>query len=203
MGSDWERDRDYARRYNTAHHEQRREYNRRYAAEHRDAIRARVARRRQELGIAKRGSPEYHLGRVLAGTQAGKTHHARFLERHAGHEIVNGQCASCLTANHTLAKLRHRACSRGVPCTLTTDDVRHLLTQVGQPCPLCDIIMVSRGSGEWSAAALSIDRLDNAFGYEPGNVWALCWKCNARKRDASLAWLQRLVAALERSHPLT
>lgn len=95
----------------------------------------------------------------------------------------------------------HRAVSRGKPCTLTRDEIEGLYAQAGMACPLCYVTMLPRGSGRGHALrpdTVSIDRLDNNRGYEPGNVWVICGDCNRKKGNLVLPWLRRLVAALEK-----
>lgn len=83
---------------------------------------------------------------------------------------------------------RARARKRGEIFTLTVGDVP------GIPvcCPLLGVPLVPR-SGNYSP---SLDRLDPAGGYTPGNVWVISRRANLIKNDATPAELMQIATVL-------
>ena len=70
---------------------------------------------------------------------------------------------------------------------------------VPQKCPVFGIPLVStgvRGSGPRFNSP-TLDRIDSAKGYTPGNVWVISHRANSLKSNASLEELRKLVAAIE------
>jgi len=86
-----------------------------------------------------------------------------------------------------LRELAARAKSRGLECTLATEDVERLLAV--QKCQCCDGIL----DGDKPENAREFDRLDNSMGYVPGNVFALCFQCNRKKADLSIEDLEKIL----------
>jgi len=82
-----------------------------------------------------------------------------------------------------LANARQRARRYGVPCTLTRADVRELLTPMR--CAATGLPLIpNTGKGKPSALSPSIDRIEPARGYVPGNVRLVCFRFNeVRKRS--------------------
>lgn len=113
--------------------------------------------------------------------------------------------------------LTSQAKRRGLPFTLTDDEVRQLCQQT---CTYCGSLP-SPWEG-WKKAYLrscsskntespdldfaaskvillnGLDRLDASLGYEPSNVTPCCWRCNTAKLDFSVeefkAWVGRVHA---------
>src|SRR5436305_4033723 len=84
---------------------------------------------------------------------------------------------------------RHRAMLSGVEFTLRPTDVI-----VPQKCPVFGIPLVStgvRGSGPRFNSP-TLDRIDSAKGYTPGNVWVISHRANSLKSNASLEESRKL-----------
>lgn len=63
-------------------------------------------------------------------------------------------------------------------------------------CPLLGIPLQQAG-GFREAGSPSLDRIRPELGYVPGNVWAISYRANQIKNDATLAELRAIVAGLE------
>jgi hypothetical protein len=90
---------------------------------------------------------------------------------------------------HTLAKQRAR--SNGLEFTITIADV-----VIPATCPLLGIPLafdVSSGKQGGKDNSPTLDRIDNARGYVPGNVRVISWRANRMKGDATLEELETLV----------
>ena len=75
---------------------------------------------------------------------------------------------------------------------------------IPEKCPCCDgAIAVRSGARKTGPApqSPSIDRIDSRFGYVPGNVAIICWRCNELKRNASVDELKKIVAWMEHQKP--
>jgi len=107
---------------------------------------------------------------------------------------------------HRESRLRHpvaymvrdakaRARRKGQEFSITKDDLT-----MPSSCPCCGgkIAMrtgpAKRGPTPHSP---SIDRLDSNFGYVPGNVAIICWRCNELKRNATADELRKILAWIE------
>ena len=95
---------------------------------------------------------------------------------------------------YLLRRCKSRAEAKGVPFALTVADVT-----VPDVCPVLGIPIRS-GSQPWRAKcfggesdAISIDRIDPAKGYVPGNIAVISWRANRLKNDATLEELEALV----------
>lgn len=87
---------------------------------------------------------------------------------------------------------RARAKERGVPFSITTADLARVTN-----CPILGIPMDFAKKGRGAADnSPSIDRIDPAKGYVPGNVWIISSKANRMKSDATLQELELLVTKL-------
>lgn len=75
---------------------------------------------------------------------------------------------------------RCRAKRKGMPFTIVETD----LLPVPDICPVLGI-PIRQGTGKRDANACSIDRIDNAKGYIPGNVEIVSLRANALKSDAT------------------
>lgn len=91
-----------------------------------------------------------------------------------------------------LLAAKRRARDTGVACHLTVDDVRAALPDDGR-CPALGIPLVV-GDGVQHDASPSLDRLNNAWGYEPGNIAVLSLRANRAKGDLTAAELERIAA---------
>jgi hypothetical protein len=87
---------------------------------------------------------------------------------------------------------KKRAKSLGLDFTIELCDI--VMPEV---CPILGIeLMTAVGTNRDHSP--SLDRKDPTKGYIKGNVWVISWRANAIKRDATLAELRLIVAALER-----
>ncbi len=86
---------------------------------------------------------------------------------------------------HLLRETRGKAKQRGLTFSITAADLAPLPTH----CPVLGMPLTRLGAG---AYAPSIDRIDNARGYEPDNVWIISWRANLLKRDATLVELKAM-----------
>jgi len=67
-------------------------------------------------------------------------------------------------------------------------------------CPLLGIPLlytIGRGANNREHSP-SIDRIDTAKGYDPGNVWVVSWRANHIKSDASLEEFRAILKAWEK-----
>ena len=79
---------------------------------------------------------------------------------------------------------RQRAKRYGVPCTLTLADVRALLAPMR--CGATGLPL-RHATGKADALSPSIDRIEPARGYVPGNVRLVCQRFNMLRRDAHVS----------------
>ena len=84
-----------------------------------------------------------------------------------------------------LYSARYRAKIGGFPCTITEADI-----VVPTHCPILGIELV-RGEGQSSEASPTLDKINPALGYVPGNVQVISYRANSMKRDASADELRR------------
>ncbi len=75
---------------------------------------------------------------------------------------------------------RSRAAKRGVPLTITPDDI-----EIPTHCPYLGI-QLTQGVGVASGSSASLDRIHNELGYVPGNVQVISNRANSMKQDASI-----------------
>lgn len=96
-----------------------------------------------------------------------------------------------------LPQIRHRARKAGVEFSITAEDIPLPLV-----CPVLDIpLVIGTGKGLNRMDSPSVDRIDNAKGYVPGNVRVISTRANLLKKDATLDELRRLVAYVEGALP--
>lgn len=105
-----------------------------------------------------------------------------------------------MPARSLLTSARGRAEAAGVPFTITERDVRAAWPADGR-CPVFGTTL-SIGKGSRRDHSPSLDRLNNAWGYEPGNIAVISWRANKLKSDASAEELGRLAAWMQ-SHGLS
>lgn len=79
----------------------------------------------------------------------------------------------------------YRARKQGVPFTISIDDIR-----IPDHCPVCERLFRS-GKNVPALTAASLDKIEPANGYVPGNILVVCRECNLRKRDLSLSEWRR------------
>ena len=85
-----------------------------------------------------------------------------------------------------LVRARRRAVKSGVAFSLTAAD----LPPVPDSCPALGVPFQC-GDGHPMPESLTLDRINPALGYVPGNVIWLSHRANAMKQDATLEQLQR------------
>jgi hypothetical protein len=90
-----------------------------------------------------------------------------------------------------LQEARVRARKRGFEFSITADDLRW-----PSVCPVLGIA-ISMAAGPRADCSPSIDRINTARGYAPGNVAIISWRANRLKNDATLAELQAIVGYIE------
>lgn len=94
-----------------------------------------------------------------------------------------------------LAVARSRARKKGTGFTVRAED----LGPMPDLCPCLGLELNWRNSrGVSDPSAPTLDRLNNAKGYVPGNVWVISMKANRIKSDSSIAELQAVAQAVAR-----
>jgi hypothetical protein len=86
---------------------------------------------------------------------------------------------------------QHRAKRKGIPFTLTIDDII-----IPETCPLLGIPLVSTNDKR-DPRNPSLDQKEPGKGYTPENIWVISSRANWIKSDASLQELQILVENLK------
>ena len=100
---------------------------------------------------------------------------------------------SAAVAIHSKAKSRARR--TGLAFTITPTDLEPLPIM----CPVLGFPLVYGATEDEKNRAPSLDRINNAKGYVPGNVRIISFRANTLKRDATLEELRALVAYCERN----
>jgi len=90
------------------------------------------------------------------------------------------------------AKERVKARDMDVEFSIRKEDI-----VIPSHCPCCGVALIG-GTHQDHFDAPTLDRIDNKEGYTTKNIWVICWRCNAIKRDASPAELRRIADAVER-----
>ena len=97
---------------------------------------------------------------------------------------------------YMLHQTRHRAKVHGIHFALSERDI-----VIPKRCPLLGIeLHKGTGAGKHQPCSPSLDRIDPAFGYIPGNVWVISNRANTIKNNAT--W-QELAAIAEGMRKLT
>lgn len=91
---------------------------------------------------------------------------------------------------------RYRAARKGLVFSITRDDIR-----IPQVCPALGIPLRFRNSTA-DDSSMSLDRIDNTRGYEPGNVAVISLKANRIKGkwtltelDAVASWFRSQISS--------
>lgn len=135
---------------------------------------------------------DYHKGLYARDPERHREHRRRYLKTNAKriHEHQKQ-----LRVNHPektlLRNARDRATKRGLPFALTLDNI-----QIPETCPVLGVPLVRNtceGPGFPAPNSPTLDRLDPAKGYVPGNVAVISWRANSLKKDGTLAEFERLV----------
>lgn len=91
---------------------------------------------------------------------------------------------------------KKRARDKGLPFTITIEDVRRLLGDMRCPVPGCGKMM-HVGDRQQSKDSPTLDQVRVGRGYVLGNVAVICQNCNRRKADSSPDDLRTLAAWIE------
>ena len=86
-------------------------------------------------------------------------------------------------ARTLLLNCRRNAKVRGQECTITADDIEALLAPMTCSATGLPLTLEHEGGTTRNPWAPSIDRLDNALGYVPGNVRVVCVLYNLARND--------------------
>lgn len=97
-----------------------------------------------------------------------------------------------------LAGYRRNAARRDVPCTLTDEEMTALFQAPCHYCGCAPSTLTTHPQAYGAYRHNGIDRIDNARGYEAGNVVTACMECNfkrgAQDQQAFLSWIARVAA---------
>jgi len=92
------------------------------------------------------------------------------------------------------SEAKTRARQRGVEFTITLSDI----PPMGTHCPLLGHPFAGHRSGR-SRLSPSLDRIDPAKGYVPGNVWIVGYRANLVKNDGTAEEHERIAAAMRQA----
>jgi hypothetical protein len=90
---------------------------------------------------------------------------------------------------HAIAKQRAKA--KGMPFTITVDDVRAAYPADGY-CPVLGIKLERGQNGKAKDASPTLDRLNGQWGYEPGNICVISHRANRAKGGLTAEELERI-----------
>jgi len=110
-----------------------------------------------------------------------------------GNKLPHGHAAR----NELLRSYQRSARRRGITWQLCAEEFIEI---VSSPCAYCGIspdgVHMPHAGINGGFVYSGIDRIDNAIGYEPGNVVPCCWNCNRSKStlglDMFLQWCSRI-----------
>ena len=121
----------------------------------------------------------------------------------AGVRKKSAQCKKCVNAfvkkhyhenpaEHMLRRAYARAARKGLDFSLTVGDITPMPTH----CPVFGQ-KLTRGNGQQEPNAFSLDRIDNAKGYVPGNVSVISYLANRLKNDGTAEQHLRIAEWME------
>jgi len=84
------------------------------------------------------------------------------------------------------SNVKSSAKSKGIPFTITKEEIQRLFDQQAGKCFYTDVEMTLYVQGGWHPTALSWDRVRSEYGYVSGNVVLCTARANAIKRDMTL-----------------
>ena len=87
--------------------------------------------------------------------------------------------------------LKHSAKQRGIPFTITLQDLREI--ELPEYCPVFNIKLFWPWDKKAKSNSFSVDRINNDLGYEKGNIVIVSWKANDLKRTSSISDLEKIV----------
>lgn len=92
---------------------------------------------------------------------------------------------------YLLALSRRRARESGIEHTIQADDI-----MIPETCPILGLPLEAYRGG-YNRNSYSLDRVDNAKGYIPGNIRVISWRANVLKSSLTLAQAERIVAYIK------
>ena len=99
---------------------------------------------------------------------------------------------------YLLSAARRRAKVKNLPFSLTAEDF-----EIPEFCPVLGIKLVYSSNGKRgpSPDSASLDRIDPALGYIPGNIQVISVQANNMKSNASPDELRRFAAWINKEYP--
>jgi hypothetical protein len=85
--------------------------------------------------------------------------------------------------SRVMANARSRAKKRGLPFSITKDDLKALMVS---HCPALGIELIYHNAGGNRFNSASLDRIIPSHGYVPGNIAVISYKANRMKSDSSV-----------------
>jgi hypothetical protein len=86
---------------------------------------------------------------------------------------------------------RQRAKQKGLPFTITVDDVRAVYPEDGK-CPVLGLTLLRGTKGAPVDTSPTLDRLNNQWGYEPGNICVISHRANRAKSTLTARELEQI-----------
>ena len=165
------------------------EYHRLWRAANKDKVRA--ARQRHDLVLKERYAtdPAYRKKRIKRAQKYYRKQRAAILAKNREWRKRNKSLSSARRSSieSRFRQGRSQAGVRGLTWSL---DLEQYSVLVGKVCYYCGGALPTHGVG--------LDRLDNARGYEAGNVVPACKRCNVMRNDlVSSAEFKIMVQALQ------
>lgn len=85
-----------------------------------------------------------------------------------------------------------------MPFTITVEDVRDAWPKDGR-CPVLGIELVRGTNGRALDSSPTLDRLNNEWGYEPGNIAVISLRANRAKCSSTAAELEQVASWMRRN----
>jgi hypothetical protein len=85
---------------------------------------------------------------------------------------------------------------RGIPFSITRSDIEVLAEQQDWKCARTGLPLDLTACDGMKPFGPSIDRIDNSYGYEPGNIQLVCYMYNSAKNQFTDADVLRFASAL-------
>lgn len=85
--------------------------------------------------------------------------------------------------SRVMANARSRAAKKGLPFSITKDDLKALMVS---HCPALGIELIYHNAGGNRFNSASLDRIIPSHGYVPGNVAVISYKANRMKSDSTV-----------------
>lgn len=201
--------RRYHREYFRRRYASDSEFRERAKASSRSGSKSQLARRKRRYHI----DPEYRervleRGRGKKRTLTAEQRQARSSRARARHadpieriklNFSQMKCKEKYRLRYAVRSARNRSRVAGIDCD---EQFLHELAESSPSHCLCckhelDYKVGTRPGSRPKNLAPSFDRIDVKYGYVRGNVAVICWRCNALKRDGSLAEMEQIVAYMK------